>query len=406
MRYRYTLDPTPRKHICPACGKKTFVRYTDTERREYLPAEFGRCDREIQCGYHLNPYKAGYGKDKDATLAPPPRRTPATTPPPPAKRASLPANLVAQALAKQGECNFGLWLAGLIGKAQAAALLAKYRVGYSDHWQGATVFFQVDTSGRFRAGKVMQYNSTTGKRVKEPPRISWLHSVHKLENYELRQTLFGAHLLHQRPTAPVGIVESEKTAILAAAALPKYVWLASGGLSNLKPDRCKELAGRAVFLFPDLSAAKEGTATAFDKWQAVGAELARVLGCKVRTTDLLERVARPEQRAAGFDLADFLLSELRKAKPAPPAKELPPPPALPAFVPIATSYQPSVLSDYTPAEIAALSFADWVLTWEVETLLAAKAEQKPPTTAEPIFSLLPMQPPEFEELKEPAFSLI
>ena len=58
LKYRYTLetyDPKVRKHICPACRKRTFVRYVDLESGEYVSTNVGRCDREEKCGYHKKP---------------------------------------------------------------------------------------------------------------------------------------------------------------------------------------------------------------------------------------------------------------------------------------------------------------------------------------------------------------
>lgn len=60
MKYRYTLDPGSSKFICPECKKNRLVRYKDTLTGEYLSEQFGRCDRESSCGYHLHPYSQGY----------------------------------------------------------------------------------------------------------------------------------------------------------------------------------------------------------------------------------------------------------------------------------------------------------------------------------------------------------
>ena len=59
----------------------------------------------------------------------------------------------------------------------------------------------------------MLYDSSTGHRVKEPyPYVSWAHSELRMTSFHLRQCLFGEHLLGTSDTAPVMLVESEKTA--------------------------------------------------------------------------------------------------------------------------------------------------------------------------------------------------
>lgn len=48
-------------------------------------------------------------------------------------------------------------------------------------------------------------------------------------DWQLSQCLFGEHLLALYQGKPVGLVESEKTAVIAAGLMPKYMWLATGG---------------------------------------------------------------------------------------------------------------------------------------------------------------------------------
>ena len=55
--FKYSLDKGSKKGICPNCNKKTFVFYVDAETGEYLPPDFGRCDREQNCNYHKAPPK-------------------------------------------------------------------------------------------------------------------------------------------------------------------------------------------------------------------------------------------------------------------------------------------------------------------------------------------------------------
>lgn len=54
-QYKYTLQKGSAKSICPDCGKKTLVRYVDSVTGECLPDHYGRCDREINCGYINTP---------------------------------------------------------------------------------------------------------------------------------------------------------------------------------------------------------------------------------------------------------------------------------------------------------------------------------------------------------------
>ena len=53
--YRFTLDKSSKKFICPSCKKKTFVRYIENETKQFIRSDVGRCDREINCGFHYSP---------------------------------------------------------------------------------------------------------------------------------------------------------------------------------------------------------------------------------------------------------------------------------------------------------------------------------------------------------------
>lgn len=143
----------------------------------------------------------------------------------------------------------------------------------------------------------MLYAKTNGKRIKEPyNHIQWAHKALQYTDYKLKQCLFGEHLLRINDKT-VAIVESEKTAIIASAFMPDFIWLATGSLNNLSADKCRVLKGRKVILFPDLNA--------FDKWTAKAKEMAHPSSLLV--SDLLERNASDEERKKGFDIADYLL---------------------------------------------------------------------------------------------------
>ena len=203
-------------------------------------------------------------------------------------------------MTRYNENNLCRWLCLVFGEDRALELTAAYQIGTSKHWPGSSVFWQIDRDGKIRTGKIMLYNSDTGRRVKEPfNHIQWVHKVIKIEPYHLQQCLFGEHLLSMDIDKPVAIVESEKTAIVASGFIPEYLWLATAGKNNLSEDKLKVLQGRKVTLFPDLMAC--------DKWKEIANGVSGVT-----VSDVLERRASEADRAKGLDLADYLLRENRQ----------------------------------------------------------------------------------------------
>ena len=206
-------------------------------------------------------------------------------------------DMLKKSLAGYETNNLVTFLINLFGENVTSELISKYFIGSSRYWQGATVFWQIDSKGKVRTGKIMLYNPYTGKRVREPHNyITWVHTALKMQDYNLKQCLFGEHLLKGN-TKPVAIVESEKTAIIASVYLPQFIWVATGAISNLKPERCNVLKGRNVTLYPDLKA--------FDTWKEKAKELSHIT--KFAISNLLERKAPEKDREEGYDLADYLI---------------------------------------------------------------------------------------------------
>lgn len=170
---------------------------------------------------------------------------------------------------------------------------AYYVTGTPKPWANSTIFWQIDHKSRIHGAKVMDYDPTTGKRIKEPyPRIQWMHKVQGMEGYNLHQCLYGLHLIPERPRATIAIVESEKTAIIMAAKVPEMVWMATGGKQNLHSGLLAPLMGRGILLFPDKGE--------YPLWDEKAAEM-RTHGHTIGTSDMLEGTDLPK----GYDLADF-----------------------------------------------------------------------------------------------------
>ena len=307
--HRYILEPykgMKTRYRCPVCQyrDKTFSLYIDTETGEHIQPTVGRCNRESNCGYHYTPKQ--YFQDNDISFDTPQPKAykPRPVTPQPKPVSFIPIEVFKQSLkvekyvSQLAETNhFIKFLIDLFGVDLANELVSRYFIATSKHWNGTTVFWQIDLKGKVRTGKIMLYSPTTGKRVKEPyNHINWVHNALKEPDFELKQCLFGEHLLIDK-TKPVAIVESEKTAIIASVYLPRFIWLAVGSLSNLTESKCHVLKGRTVTLFPDLNG--------FEKWSSKAKELSHIASFQI--SDLLERKASEAERKQGFDLADFLI---------------------------------------------------------------------------------------------------
>ena len=299
--YRFTLEPykgIKTRYRCPSCDHKAvFTHYIDTNTGEHIHPSVGICERLNNCGYHYPPKKyfqengIVFDKSYQQNFKPKPILK--------KKPAFIPEEIFTSTFAKSGFDNnhFIRYLTKLFGLEITKELIDRYLIGNSTHWNGATIFWQVDTLGRVRTGKIMLYDPETGKRVKSPYKhINWAHRVLNLEDFELKQCLFGEHLLKDNEK-PVAIVESEKTAIIASAYFPNFTWLASGSRNNLNAEICSVLKGRKITLFPDLDC--------FKKWDEKAKALEHIASFTV--SDLLERKASSFERIQGLDLADYLV---------------------------------------------------------------------------------------------------
>ena len=138
--------------------------------------------------------------------------------------------------------------------------------------------------------------------------MDWIHSLlkrrHELaEEWQLSQCLFGEHLLDTYPDKVVVLVESEKSAVIGSAIFPGYVWLATGGKSQLREEKLRVLTGRTVLLFPD--------ADGYTEWEQRAGSMTY---CKAVVSDIIEKNATPEQKAAHIDIADWIVFQIRESK--------------------------------------------------------------------------------------------
>jgi len=302
--HRFTLEPykgMKTRHVCPGCGKKSvFVLYIDNATGQPIAPNVGRCNRIVNCGYHYKPHQ--HFEDNKHLF---PEIHKIEWKPIPSKEEE-PISYISPEMLKASRKGYNQnyfisWLQSLFGDQVTSKLVSRYHIGTSKHWPGATVFWQIDGQGRIRTGKIMLFNSTTGKRVRKPfDHITWVHILLRSENFNLEQCYYGEHLLKLEPSNPVAVVESEKTAIIASVYFPQFIWLAVGSLTNINVKKCQPLQGRNVVLFPDLKG--------FEYWRKKCDELNDTYQTsRFFVSDLLEAKATMYEKESGLDLADYLI---------------------------------------------------------------------------------------------------
>lgn len=311
---------TKSRHTCPACNSRhCFVRYVGND-GNYLSEDVGRCNRESKCGYHYKPKqffadnpmvrgesKTRSGKPKKRGLSnygfadnneKQTRETKTFD--------VIPFEDFKKTLGNYASNNFVQFLFDLFPDCleEIKDVLKMYFVGTHTDTRGSyTCFPSIDTQNRICRAKLIKFNPATGRRLKGEFDTSSLPAMLKLKDFNYRQIFFGEHLLSKYPNKPVGIVEAEKTAIIASLCLPEFVWLGCNSKTWLKPERLQRLGNRQIILYPD--------ADGFASWQDI-AFGGRRQGITVKVSKLIENHATDEQKASGYDPADYLIARQKE----------------------------------------------------------------------------------------------
>jgi len=189
----------------------------------------------------------------------------------------------------------------------------------------ATVFIYRNYNGNFINAKSIHYQ-TNGKRDKQGFEVLINNEIvyfpavfgyrtgkdgefDKIEFFSkskgYKQCLFNEYFLNPtnipfssydleidyNENTPVILLESEKSVLIASYFFPEYIYIATGGVNGLTPDKAEKLKGRRVFICYD-SGTSEGSKKTF--------KLLNEIGIKAKIINLFEDCNVP----AGFDVAD------------------------------------------------------------------------------------------------------
>jgi hypothetical protein len=356
------------RFTCPGCKTPySFTRYLDGETHQPIHPTVGRCNREIKCGYHYTPRQYFTDIKRQETHAPttnqfdpwyPDLHSPSTqhattgslispsnfpqhdkpltldsnnlsshsksqtTVPLPLYQYPVPDSLFLTPQSSQQKTpdyiprkylkrslsynsNFVRFLRKHFSDLQIAEAANNYLLGATIKKE--VIFWQVDINGKVRTGKIMKYNPTTGRRIKNGyGGINWVHHKLKKSNpsfsdFNLSQCYFGEHLLRLYPDKPVAIVEAEKTAVIASIIYHDYNWLAAGNLNGLNVEKSRVLRGKTIILYPD--------AGCYNRWLRKAEQINRELPLHLTVSAFLEHFVTPQQTHNGYDLADYIINK-------------------------------------------------------------------------------------------------
>ena len=365
MSFRYSFDKSSKKFVCPSCENKRFVRYIDVETKEYLPSQYGACDRIVKCGYKCNPYTDKYQGARNQSYYVPNKIQSSPT----ITISNIPDDVLTNTLKDYDVNRFIQNLKhnvkypfdeGSINEVVGKYLLGTISKGYM---AGSVTFPFINIRGKVRAIQVKQFDDNNKTiRANSIPYVikglykevninppTWIEKYNK--NKSKFDCLFGEHLLSKYPNNPVALVEAPKSAVYASLyyGFPKddkgLLWLAVYNLSSLQLAKVRVLKGRDVILFPDLSS----TGNAYSEWS----EKAKKFEIELEDTtfsvsNFLEDNATEEQRLNGLDIADFLINFDSKAFRS--SESFNDVDALPSDSPITKVYQIKPEEPYNPDE--------------------------------------------------------
>ena len=165
---------------------------------------------------------------------------------------------------------------------------------------GKTIYWMIDDIGCALDGRIGDTWVSTMLKARYPTAAPYVHFDH---------CLFGLHQISEcdEPTnriMPIGIVESERSAVLLSELCPDLLWLAYIYGSNLNVSNFESLQGRKITLFPRTDSVKETYLSFLELTDQVKRCYKDI---DISVSRFLEDNANDDQKRREIDLLQYLL---------------------------------------------------------------------------------------------------
>ena len=157
---------------------------------------------------------------------------------------------------------------------------------------GKTIYWMIDDLGICHDGRIGNSWVTTMLKARYPDCASYITADH---------CLFGLHQISEE--GPIGIVESERSAVLLSELCPELLWLAYSYGANCTVDKFEPLQNRKVTIFPRASPDN----AEYYAFLELADQIKRTYkSIDISVSSFLDTHTTPSQKSHNIDLVDFL----------------------------------------------------------------------------------------------------
>ena len=162
---------------------------------------------------------------------------------------------------------------------------------------GQTIYWMIDDMGRCLDGRLGDTWVSTLLKRRYPSAAPYLTVEH---------CFFGLHQISMNEGKPIGIVESERSAVILSEVCPKLLWLAYSYGTNCLIDNFDPLQGRKITLYPRTDPSQEYYLSFLELSDQVKRANKSI---DISVSRFLEDNATDAQKQRNIDLLEFMLEK-------------------------------------------------------------------------------------------------